>query len=336
MASTSSLVQLDVLTAAFSGSGFVLIVTHSVVSRILLKLLGNSTTQEESIPSFDVTVSLSDEPSTSEASDPLPLVDYSNLFGEELSIADDHWDLNYLTLLDIRAVEEGIVHVLYACASQVGYSDVYGCNVLPLLCSKLADSSSDFWSALPLVQALLPALRPSGNGPDLVDDDFSQWKQPFVQHALSQAKAACVLIDLCSGVLAPWMAQVIGKVDLAVELLEDLLGVIQGARHSLGRARAALKYIVLALSGHMDDIMAKYKEVKHQILFLLEILEPFLDPAVTPLKSMIAFGNLSPTFLEKQERTCTIALNVIRTAVKKPAVLPSLESEWRLGSVAPR
>ncbi|KAK3000069.1 hypothetical protein RJ639_023132, partial [Escallonia herrerae] len=119
-----------------------------------------------------------------------------------------------------------------------------------------------------------------------------------------QAKAACVLIDLCSGVLAPWMAQVVGKVDLAVELLEDLLGVIQ--------------------------------EVKHQILFLLEILEPFLDPAVTPLKSMIAFGNVSPTFLENQERTCTIALNVIRTAVKKPTVLPSLESEWRLGSVAPR
>ncbi|KAK3015426.1 hypothetical protein RJ639_006544 [Escallonia herrerae] len=262
------------------------------------------------------------------------------------------------------SVEEGIVHVLYACASQVGYSDVYGCDVLPLLCSKLADSSSDFWSALPLVQALLPALRPSGNGPDLVDDDFSQWKQPFVQHALSQivatssssvyrlllhcsaghlssfspshAKAACVLIDLCSGVLAPWMAQVVGKVDLVVELLEDLLGVIQGARYSLGRARAALKYIVLALSGHMDDIMAKYKEVKHQILFLMEILEPFLDPAVTPLKSMIAFGNVSPTLLEKQERTCAIALNVIRTAVRKPAVLPSLESEWRRGSVAPR
>ena len=27
-----------------------------------------------------------------------------------------------------------------------------------------------------------------------------------------QAKAACVLIDLCSGVLAPWMAQLIAKV----------------------------------------------------------------------------------------------------------------------------
>lgn len=27
-----------------------------------------------------------------------------------------------------------------------------------------------------------------------------------------QAKAACVLIDMCSGVLAPWMTQVIAKV----------------------------------------------------------------------------------------------------------------------------
>lgn len=33
----------------------------------------------------------------------------------------------------------------------------------------------------------------------------------------------------------------------------------QGARHFPSRARAALKYIVLALSGHMDDILGKYK-----------------------------------------------------------------------------
>ncbi|KAG6736502.1 hypothetical protein POTOM_060647 [Populus tomentosa] len=114
------------------------------------------------------------------------------------------------------------------------------------------------------------------------------------------------------------MAQVIAKVDLAVELLEDLLGTIQGARHSLARARAALKYIVLALSGHMDDILGKYKEVKHKILFLLEMLEPFLDPAISALKSTLAFGDVSFTFLEKQEQTCVTALNVIRTAVQKP------------------
>ncbi|RVW23087.1 hypothetical protein CK203_099975 [Vitis vinifera] len=108
------------------------------------------------------------------------------------------------------------------------------------------------------------------------------------------AKAACVLIDLCASALAPWLTQVIAKVDLAVELLEDLLGTIQGARHSLAHARAAIKYIVLALSGHMDDILARYKEY-----------------------------------------ACTVALNVIRMAVRKPSVLPSLESEWRRGTVAP-
>ncbi|KAI8545646.1 hypothetical protein RHMOL_Rhmol07G0055900 [Rhododendron molle] len=403
-----------------------------MASRILLKLIEPLKLQQGSVPSSDKTCSL-DEASKSELSNPPPLVDYSNLFGEEFRIPDDYWDTIYLSVLDVAAVEEGILHVLCACVSQ------------PLLCSKLADSMSDFWSALPLVQALLPALRPNVVGSDHADDSFSQWKQPSVQHALSQivatsslpvfrpllqacagylssfspshvgntplydfivlvpalhlnsAKAACVLIDLCSGVLAPWMAQVIAKVDLTLELLEDLLGVIQlwpvpsrgngvasakylnhkgslekenlscrasplvafsyplgqtpwgcppniklegqkvgkvlGAHHSL--ARAALKYIILALSGHMDDIIAKYKDVKHRILFLLVMFEPFLDPAITPMKSPIAFGNLSPVFQEQQAQTCGIAINVIRTAVRKPAVLPSLESEWRRGSVAP-
>lgn len=125
------------------------------------------------------------------------------------------------------------------------------------------------------------------------------------------------------------------QADLAIELLEDLLGVIQAARQSVARARAALKYIILALSGHMDDVLAKYKEVKHKLLFLLEMLEPFLDPAITSMKNTIAFGGVSSIVLKKQERSCALALNVIRTAVQRPAVLPSLESEWRRGSVAP-
>ncbi|KAH0728294.1 hypothetical protein KY284_004159 [Solanum tuberosum] len=233
----------------------------------------------------------------------------------------------------------------------------------PLLCSKLADNASDFWLALPLVQALLPALRPSINSSDPIDEDLSLWKQPFVQKALSQivgtssssvyrpllsacagylssfspsnGRAACVLIDLCSGVLAPWMPQVIAKIDLALELLEDLLPVIQGTHHSYARARAALKYIVLALSEVMDDILVKYKDAKHQVLFLVEMLEPYLDPAITPAQSIIAFGNVSSVVLENQEKNCAIALNVIHTAVLKPAVLPSLEAEWRHGSVVP-
>ncbi|KAL8155208.1 hypothetical protein AgCh_000550 [Apium graveolens] len=319
-----------------------------MASRILLKLVDPRSAQKASIPS-DTTASVSDE-SLAEQSDPVSLVDYSSLFGEEFQILGDHWDFSYLNFLDNRAVE-GVFHVLYACASQT------------LLCSKLANGTCDFWVALPLVQALLPALRPNVSSPDQVDDNFTQWKQPYVLYALSQivaisssasfypllrgcagylssfspshARAASVLIDLCSGVLAPWLGQVTAKVDLTVELLEDLLGVIQDASHSLARARAALKYIIVALSGHMDDIMARYKEVKHRILFLVEMLEPYLDPAISPLKSSIAFGNVAPMFLEKQENSCAIALNVIRTGVKKCSVLPSLESEWRRGSVAP-
>ncbi|XP_022718696.1 uncharacterized protein LOC111276964 isoform X3 [Durio zibethinus] len=321
--------------------------------RMLQKLTEPLMMADESNLSAEVTPAL-DESSKLEFPYPLPMADYSKLFGEEFQVIDDHWDTRILNVLDVGAVEEGILHVLYACASQ------------PQLCSELADGTSDFWSALPLVQALLPALRPFVCSPaDHVDDTFSQWKQPFVQQALSQivvtassslyhpllqacagylssyspshAKAACVLIDLCCGVLAPWITQVIAKVDLTVELVEDLLGIIQGARHTMAhaRARAALKYIVLALSGHMDDILGKYKEVKHNILFLVEMLEPFLDLAISTSTSKIAFGDVTFTFLEKQEQTCLIALNIIRTAVRKPAVLPSLEYQWRRQSVAP-
>lgn len=48
------------------------------------------------------------------------LADYSSLFGEEFRIPDDQWDAYCLNVLDVAAVEEGILHVLYACASQVG------------------------------------------------------------------------------------------------------------------------------------------------------------------------------------------------------------------------
>ncbi|KAJ8763138.1 hypothetical protein K2173_025523 [Erythroxylum novogranatense] len=321
-----------------------------MAARVLHKLI-EPVTLQEGATSVVENASVVDESAKFEVSNPVPLVDYSILFGEDFQIPDDHWDSSILNLLDIGAVEEGILHVLYACASQ------------PLLCHKLAEGASELWSALPLIQALLPALRPGSNLGDRIDDNFSLWKQPFVQQALSQivamscsalyrpllhacagylssfsqshAKAACVLIDLCSSVLAPWMPHVIAKVDLSVELLEDLLGIIQDARYSITRARALLKYIVLALLGHMDDMLGKYKEVKHRILFLLEMLEPFLDPVIYAHKSMIAFGDVSFSFSDKQEQAGAIALNVIRTAVQKPAVLPSLESEWRRGAVAP-
>ncbi|PIA33619.1 hypothetical protein AQUCO_04100205v1 [Aquilegia coerulea] len=321
-------------------------------SRILEKLVEPGLSLDAPILDGDPTGSVYGEATKVDASNHMLIADYSVLFGEEFKVSDDQWDSNYVNVLDVGAVEEGILHVLYACASH------------PILCRKLADNSAEFWSVLPLVQALLPALRPPVSSPDHVDDSFSQWKQPYVQQALSQivassssssvyrpllhvcagylssfspshAKTACVLIDLCSGPLAPWISTVIAKVDLTIELLEELLGTIQSACHSITRAQAALKYIILALSGHMDDVLARYKEVKHKILFLVEMLEPFLDPAITSVKNTIAFGNVSTVFLEKQQHTCALALNVIRTAVKKPSVLPSLESEWRRGSVAP-
>ncbi|CAI9095013.1 OLC1v1030865C1 [Oldenlandia corymbosa var. corymbosa] len=316
-----------------------------MVSRILLVL----TDGVEHEPTMSHVTS--DEASKSEPCSSHSLFDYSMLFGEDFLTPDIHLETNYMNILDIGLVEEGLLHLLYACASQ------------PVLCNKLADNVSDFWLALPLVQALLPALRPYISSSDQIDDSFSQWKQPFIQHALyqivatssssvyrpllrafagylasfsnSHAKAATVLIDLCCSVLAPWMALIVAKVDLAVELVEDLFGEIQGARVSFARARAALKYIVLALSGRMDDVMTKFKDAKHQVLFLVEMLEPSLDPAMTPVKSVISFGNVSSMFLEKQELNCAIALDVIRAAVNKPAVLPSLEAEWRRGSVAP-
>lgn len=77
-----------------------------------------------------------------------------------------------------------------------------------------------------------------------------------------------------------------------------------------------------------------FQEVKHKILFLLEMLEPFLVPAMCPVKGGIIFGDT--TFTKKEEENCAIALDIIRIAVEKPAVLPSLETEWRHGSVSPR
>uniref|UniRef100_F6I5F6 Uncharacterized protein n=1 Tax=Vitis vinifera TaxID=29760 RepID=F6I5F6_VITVI len=168
-----------------------------MASRILQKLTEPAAVPEASIPSTEITSSVLDETPKTELSNLVLLVDYSNLFGEDFQIPDDHWDLSYLNILDIGAVEEGILHVLFACAAQ------------PHLCSKLADDTSDFWSTLPLVQALLPALRPSViSPPDLIDYNFSQWKQPFVQQALSQIVATSSsalyhsLLHACAGYLS--------------------------------------------------------------------------------------------------------------------------------------
>lgn len=44
-------------------------------------------------------------------------------------------------------------------------------------------------------------------------------------HLNLQAKAACVLIDLCAGVLAPWTAQVIAKV-MRVVMIGSAISVL--------------------------------------------------------------------------------------------------------------
>ncbi|XP_020872334.1 uncharacterized protein LOC9306524 isoform X1 [Arabidopsis lyrata subsp. lyrata] len=316
----------------------------------ILEKLNESTCQEESSDAGG-TSKLDEQTSKSEPFSNKDQTDYSSLFGEKNSLLASEFNccIININILDTSAVEEGILHILFSCAAQ------------PALCHRLSENPSNLCFALPLVQALLPALRPYGSSSCDHISDFSLWGQASVQQALSQivlmssspsyhplleacagylssfsqshAKAACLLIDLCSSVLASWTAQVIAKVDLSIELLEDLLGTLQGASQSMASVHAAIKYIVLALSGHMDNILGKYKEVKHKILFLLEMLEPFLVPAMCPVKGGTIFGDT--TFTKKEEENCAIALDIIRIAVEKPAVLPSLETEWQHGSVSP-
>ncbi|XP_039832915.1 uncharacterized protein LOC120693528 isoform X2 [Panicum virgatum] len=324
-------------------------------SKVLQKLLEPEPFSDKSMSNGVVLSShVCDEISKSDASSLVLSTDYSSMFGEEFSLSENQFDGSVLNILDIAAVEEGILHVLYAAASQ------------PQLCRKLAEVTSDIWSVLPLVQALLPALRPPlCPGPtEQIDDSFTQWNHTNVQKALSQivtmsvsssvfhpllracagylssylsshAKTACVLLDLCRGPLVPWIPMITAKVDLAIELLEGLLGIIQEAGQYLARSRAALKYVVLAISGHMDDVLTEYKEVMHKLLFILEMLDPFIDPSTSAMKDTVIFCGISAIYLEKQSSASDIALNIIRTAVKRAAVLPSLELEWRRRAVAP-
>lgn len=48
------------------------------------------------------------------------LSDYSGMFGQDFSILVDDWDSRFISILDLAAVEEGVFHVLYACACEVG------------------------------------------------------------------------------------------------------------------------------------------------------------------------------------------------------------------------
>ena len=49
-----------------------------------------------------------------------PVANYSSLFGEEFKLSEeDASDISSLNILDIAALEEALLHILYACASQV-------------------------------------------------------------------------------------------------------------------------------------------------------------------------------------------------------------------------
>lgn len=64
---------------------------------------------------------VSDEIPKSDALSLVHSTDYSSMFGEEFSLSEYQFDGSLLNILDIAAVEEGILHVLYAAASQVIY-----------------------------------------------------------------------------------------------------------------------------------------------------------------------------------------------------------------------
>lgn len=77
---------------------------------------------DESVPYGDSTLcSISEEIAKNEATSNVHLSDFSCLFGEVFRIVEIHYDAAYLNLLDTAAVEEGILHVLYASASQVKF-----------------------------------------------------------------------------------------------------------------------------------------------------------------------------------------------------------------------
>lgn len=75
--------------------------------------------QEVPTVSSDITAPVTDETPKCDPCDPTSLCDYSCLFGDDFQIPDDFCDSAYLNILDSAAIEEGILHVLYASASQV-------------------------------------------------------------------------------------------------------------------------------------------------------------------------------------------------------------------------
>ena len=106
-------------------------------SRIMQKLINPDTEQDVSKPQDEVTSPLEDK-SNSELSSSFTLVDYSNLLGEEFQMPYEQCDCSYLNILDIGAVEEGTLHVLYSCASQVPFNNMIYNSLVSIILSKFA------------------------------------------------------------------------------------------------------------------------------------------------------------------------------------------------------
>lgn len=113
-------------------------------SKILHYLAETTSAQEESSFSTRETSSLLEEEPGSKSYH-VALSEYSELFGDQFLVPMVDWNPSYISVLDIGAVEEGILHVLYACASQVSWYQKYNTTttILILFCcilTKFIDS----------------------------------------------------------------------------------------------------------------------------------------------------------------------------------------------------
>ena len=68
------------------------------------------------------------------------------------------------------------------------------------------------------------------------------------------------------------------------------------------------------------------QNVKHKAFSAIEMLEPYPIPAVMPVKNNIAFEDVSKLVLEKHEKTCSLALEVLENALQKPLDLHVVET----------
>lgn len=95
------------------------------VARLLRKLI---LLNAESTPaSSEIPGSSSDEHTTVNDTPVLRPADYSKIFGEDFRISDDEsLDLVNASSLDVSAVKEALLHLLYACAPQVSSFSSYG------------------------------------------------------------------------------------------------------------------------------------------------------------------------------------------------------------------